>query len=122
VEGVRASVADAKATIKAGRVDNVEVMAMPIKRALPRLRSSGADAVVLNPSRDGAERAALEAIIASPARALAYLSCNPETLARDLSVLAGGAFEIVSVQAIDMMPQTLQVEALALLRRHTPRP
>ena len=121
VEGVRASVADAKATIKAGQVENVEVMAMPVKRAIPRLRIEAVEAVVLNPSRSGAERAVLEAILDSPARSLAYLSCNPETLARDLSVLAGGGFDPVSVQAIDMMPQTRQVEALALLRRDRQR-
>jgi len=48
---------------------------------------------------------------------VAYLSCNPTTLARDLAVLIDGGFNLVTAQAIDMMPQTRQVEALAFLRR-----
>lgn len=117
VEGVRSSVADARASIAAGRVDNVEVLANPIHRAQRRLRSEKPDAVILNPSRAGAEQSALETIIASPARSLAYLSCDPSTLSRDLALLISGGFKLVSIQAVDMMPQTRQVEALALLRR-----
>jgi len=117
VEGVRSSVADARASVKAGRVDNVEILANPIHRALRRLRSARPDAVILNPSAAGAEPPILEMIAGSPARSLAYLSCNPTTLARDLAVLIKGGFRLHTVQAIDMMPQTRQVEALALLRR-----
>ena len=117
VEGVRSSVADARASIAAGRVDNVEVLANPIHRAQRRLRSEKPDAVILNPSRAGAEKPALETIIASPAKALAYLSCDPTTLSRDVALLIRGGFKLVTVQAVDMMPQTRQVEALALLRR-----
>ena len=117
VEGVRGSVADARASIKAGRVDNVEILANPIHRTLRRLRSEKAEAVILNPSGVGADPPALGAITASTARSVAYLSCNPTTLARDLAVLIDGGFKLVTAQAIDMMPQTRQVEALALLRR-----
>jgi 23S rRNA (uracil1939-C5)-methyltransferase len=117
VEGVRGSVADGRASIKAGRVDNVEILADPIHRTLRRLRSEKPEAVILNPSGVGADPPALGAITASTARSVAYLSCNPTTLVRDLAELIGGGFHLVSVQPIDMMPQTRQVEALAFLRR-----
>jgi 23S rRNA (uracil1939-C5)-methyltransferase len=117
VEGVRSSVADARASIKEGQVDNVEILANPIHRTLRRLRSEKPNAVILNPSGVGADSPALGAIIASTARSVAYLSCNPTTLARDLAVLIDGGFKLVTAQAIDMMPQTRQVEALAFLRR-----
>jgi 23S rRNA (uracil1939-C5)-methyltransferase len=117
VEGVRSSVADARASIKAGRVDNVEILANPIHRALRRLQSEKPAAVILNPSGVGADSRALGAVITSTARSVAYLSCNPTTLARDLAELIGGGFHLVTVQPIDMMPQTRQVEALAFLRR-----
>jgi 23S rRNA (uracil1939-C5)-methyltransferase len=117
VEGVRSSVADAKATIKTGRVDNVEILANPIHRTLRRLSSERSEAVILNPSAAGADPPTLEMIIRSSARRVAYLSCDPTTLARDLAALIGGGFQLVTIQAIDMMPQTRQVEALAFLRR-----
>jgi 23S rRNA (uracil1939-C5)-methyltransferase len=117
VEGVRSAVADAKSTIKTGRVDNVEVLASPIHRARRRIGSERPDAVILNPSAAGAEPSALETIASSSARRVAYLSCAPETLARDLAALTRGGFELVTVQPVDMMPQTRKVESLALLRR-----
>ena len=117
VEGVRGAAADARASLTAAGVTNVEVLASPLHRAVKRLATEHPDAVILNPSTAGAEPAALAAVLASSARALAYLSCDPATLARDLGVLVNGGFELVTAQAVDMMPQTRQVEALALLRR-----
>jgi tRNA/tmRNA/rRNA uracil-C5-methylase (TrmA/RlmC/RlmD family) len=117
VEGVRSSVADAKASIKAGGVKNVEILGSPIHRAQRRLRSERPEAIILNPSAAGADPPTLEMIVSSSARRVAYLSCDPTTLTRDLAALIKGGFKLVTVQAIDMMPQTRQVEALAFLRR-----
>ncbi|MGD9253705.1 MAG: 23S rRNA (uracil(1939)-C(5))-methyltransferase RlmD [Holophagae bacterium] len=118
IEGVRRAVADARATIAKSRIDGVEVVASPVLRALRRLHNERPDAVVLNPSAVGAEPQVLQAICRSPARRVAYLSCSPATLARDLGVLVKGGFSLHTVQALDMMPQTSQVEALALLNRN----
>jgi 23S rRNA (uracil1939-C5)-methyltransferase len=117
VEGVRGAVADAKASIKVGHVDNVTVLANPVHRTLRRLSSEQPKAVILNPARAGADPRALETIIKSSTRKLAYLSCDPVTLASDLAVLIKGRFKLVTAQAVDMMPQTNQVESLALLQR-----
>lgn len=117
VEGVRSSVADARASIKIGKVTNVETLADPIHRTLRRLGSEKPDAIILNPSAVGADPPALQGVITSTAHSVAYLSCDPTTLGRDLAMLMDGGFNLVTVQAIDMMPQTRQVESLALLRR-----
>ena len=117
LEGVRSAVADAKSTIQSARVQNVEVVGSPTHRAARRLRSESPSAVIINPSAAGADRPTLELIAAGTAKSVAYLSCDPETLARDLSILVERGFKVVSVQALDMMPQTQQVEALALLAR-----
>jgi 23S rRNA (uracil1939-C5)-methyltransferase len=117
VEGVRSSVADAKATIATGRVTNVEVLANPIHRSVRRLQQERPNAVILNPSAAGADETALNAVTTSTATAVAYLSCDPETLARDLAVLTRGGFRLNSARVVDMMPQTRQIETLALLSR-----
>jgi 23S rRNA (uracil1939-C5)-methyltransferase len=72
----------------------------------------------VDPPRRGLEPDALAAIeTARPAR-IAYLSCDPATLARDLGHLAGtGAYELLWLQPIDLFPNTSHVECLAALRR-----
>lgn len=69
-----------------------------------------------NPPRDGHGELVNQWILqARPAR-IAYLSCNPRTLGRDLGILAS-AYEVERVLPFDFFPQTPHVEALALLRR-----
>lgn len=117
IEGARSAVADTKATLKRYQLTGVEVIAKPVERALEPLVAANADCVVMNPSRAGAKLSVLEALAASRARKIVYLSCDPATLCRDLDFLVESGFRLVSAQPIDMMPQTRQVEAIALLRR-----
>jgi 23S rRNA (uracil1939-C5)-methyltransferase len=79
-------------------------------RALP------ADLVVLNPPRAGVDARVTAALRApdGPRRAI-YISCDPATLARDISRLP--SWEIDSVQAFDMFPQTAHVETVVALSR-----
>ena len=77
----------------------------------------GAEVVVLDPPRTGAPRAS-EAIGASRAKEVVYVSCDPTTLARDAAKLGRAGFQAVSLDAFDMFPQTSQVEiVLAMARR-----
>ncbi|MBL8614555.1 MAG: class I SAM-dependent RNA methyltransferase [Deltaproteobacteria bacterium] len=77
------------------------------------------DCVVLNPARKGSDPAAL-ARIARVAHRVVYVSCGPETLARDLDCLAAHGLRVQQVQAIDLFPQTPEVEAVVLLERGVP--
>jgi 23S rRNA (uracil1939-C5)-methyltransferase len=122
IEGSRSAVADLKATIRNHGVQNLEPVASSVERSLALLDNPELDAVLLNPSRAGARQSVLRAIGASTATRVAYLSCEPSTLCRDLDSLHREGFEVISAQPIDMMPQTSQVEALALLRRKTQLP
>lgn len=117
VEGTRSAIGDLKATVRAHGIGNADIVPASVERSLEKIGSAAPDAIVLNPARTGAEASVLAAVAASPAKKIAYLSCEPVTLARDLDLLGEAGFETVSVQPIDMMPQTRQVEALALLRR-----
>jgi 23S rRNA (uracil1939-C5)-methyltransferase len=56
-------------------------------------------------------------LAASPATRIAYLSCNPTSLARDLSKFLAAGLRVTRVVPLDLMPQTDQVEVLALLER-----
>ncbi len=117
VEGMRSAVADLKSTLRAHGIGGAEVVSQSAERSVALLRERNPDAIVLNPSRAGAREFVLDAIADTSATRVAYLSCEPETLTRDLELLAGRGFSVRSIQPIDMMPQTRQVEALALLVR-----
>ena len=76
------------------------------------------DVIVLNPPRAGCTPEVLQAVKSSPARLVAYLSCNPKTLARDLAVLAQEpSLSIGPVTPFDMLPQTAHVESLVMITR-----
>jgi 23S rRNA (uracil1939-C5)-methyltransferase len=74
-----------------------------------------ADLVILNPPRKGCARAVLDAVVRLQPRFVAYLSCNPQTLARDLAVLARAGLKVASITPYDMLPHTPHVESLALV-------
>ncbi len=73
--------------------------------------------IVVDPPRTGlgAETCALLAEIAAPA--VAYVSCDPATLARDLRVLIASGYQIQSITLADLFPQTFHLETVVQLRR-----
>jgi len=71
---------------------------------------------VLNPPRKGCSAEVLAAVARLRPAMLAYLSCDPRTLARDLAVLVDTGAEVARVTPFDMMPHTPHVETLALVR------
>ncbi len=74
------------------------------------------DSVILNPARRGSDPRVL-ARVAALARHMVYVSCGPETLARDLDILAAHGMRVRTVSAIDLFPQTPEVETVVALER-----
>ena len=74
-------------------------------------------ALVLDPPRVGVDKAAIDAIAASGIGRIAYVSCNPATLARDCKLLCAGGYVINSVQPVDMFPEPEHVETVCLLSK-----
>jgi 23S rRNA (uracil1939-C5)-methyltransferase len=71
--------------------------------------------VTLNPPRGGCDHKVLETAAALKPRTLIYVSCNPETLARDLEILCTIGLQTEAVQPVDMFPQTPHVETVVRL-------
>ena len=81
-------------------------------------RLHGMSGLLVDPPRKGLNPEVLDAILMTPPAQLAYISCNPATLARDLSLLcADGTYRLQRVQPVDFFPQTSHVESVALLQR-----
>jgi len=73
------------------------------------------DVIIANPPRRGMAPAVRKAIAKLEPRAVAYVSCDPDTLARDLVHLAQLGYQAEKIQPVDMIPLTDQVESVALL-------
>jgi 23S rRNA (uracil1939-C5)-methyltransferase len=73
--------------------------------------------VILNPPRKGCAPELLAEVARLRPRAIAYLSCDPQTLGRDLALLGARGHRARSVTPFDMLPHTPHVEALAILAR-----
>jgi len=97
----------------------VETLASDVTRALTDLsrRHRPFDAAVVNPPRRGVHPSARQALASLGPETIAYVSCDPETLARDLDHLARLGFRATELLPFDMIPLTGHVETLAVLRR-----
>ena len=115
IEESDAAVKDA--AVNTDGIDNLDFIKGKTEDVLKELGETP-DAVILDPPRVGCHPDTLETLISHPSRRIAYVSCDPETLARDLAVLVDGGYEVESVQPIDMFPQTHHVECLTVLRHN----
>jgi 23S rRNA (uracil1939-C5)-methyltransferase len=75
-----------------------------------------ADTVVLDPPREGADKPNLDAALKARRRVV-YVSCDPQTLARDARRLEAADLRLTSAVALDLMPQTFHVEVVAVFDR-----
>ena len=118
VEENRTAVGDGEASQRLNRIppERCRFIARPVEAALRSLRA--ADAVVLDPPRDGCTPEVIEELFGRlrPARAV-YVSCNPEALARDLAAILPHGYAIVSLQPVDMFPHTAHIETVVVLQR-----
>ncbi len=119
VEADGAAVADLRHNLARAAL-RAEVVRERVETALSgaRVRAARPDAVVLDPPRTGLPRGAAAALCALEPARIAYLSCDPATLARDLAALVAGGFELEGIEAFDLFPQTPHVEVLASLQRN----
>lgn len=119
VEDERRACTLGRVNVKTNGCDNVAYLRATTEQFL-RDNRERPDLVLMDPPRLGA-KPALKALLRLAARRLVYVSCDPQTLARDLRQLVDGGYELEQVEAFDMFPQTFHVEAVARLRWREPR-
>ncbi len=73
--------------------------------------------VTVNPPRKGCSEDLLQALCQLQPQQIIYVSCDPETLARDLKILTAGDYRIKRLQPVDMFPQTSHIETVVQLTR-----
>lgn len=117
LESVEKSIALANDNALANDIKNAQYLCIDSAAGIADLIRSARhfDLVILDPPRTGAEEVAKSVHGLSPAH-LIYISCDPPTLARDLSTLRKCGFEVIHAQPVDMFPQTYHLESIVFLK------
>ncbi len=117
IEEIAQAIEDAKDNMALNEIDNAVFYAGDVKDILTTdfaQRHGKPDVVVTDPPRAGMHKEVIEILLELAAPKIVYVSCNPATQARDLSLLAA-KYRVVKSRAVDMFPHTHHVENVALL-------
>lgn len=118
IEISKAAVQNAIQNAKDNRIENIEFYCGDTQKELEadllKIKDNP-DLIILDPPRNGLEPGALENIVRFKAPRLVYISCNPTTQARDLRLFATHGYKLLSIQPVDMFPQTYHIESVAAL-------
>jgi len=96
--------------------DNVELYEAPAEDVLPALDVKP-DIAIVDPPRAGLEKRSLDALLARGPARIAYVSCDPSTLARDAARLIAGCYRLVQVTPFDLFPQTYHIESISIFEK-----
>ena len=119
VELNRDAVRDAIANAKLNGLKNCWFTAGDAGEYMERMVQDGhrPDVVFLDPPRAGSDERFLRSLTTAAPDRVVYVSCDPETLARDLRMLTGGGYRVRRIQPVDMFPWTEHVECVVKLDR-----
>jgi len=118
VEDERRATTLGRVNAKMNRCDNVHYLRKTTEQFLAANKERP-ELVMMDPPRLGA-KPAIPMLLELGAERVHYVSCDPQTLARDLRAFVDGGYELMSVEAVDMFPQTYHVECVARLRKKGP--
>lgn len=121
VEVVPQAIADAKTSAALNGISNINWIEDTCETAFETLiqdPSNHPDVVILDPPRKGADERLLAVLTKIAPRKIIYVSCNPDTLARDLAYLTQNGFALQTIQPIDMFPHTVHIETVSVLTHY----
>jgi 23S rRNA (uracil1939-C5)-methyltransferase len=113
------SINTAKQNARRNGRGNCRFIAGDVAASASQLRQniSRFELIVLNPPRKGMQPVAMTAVLEIAAPKMIYVSCEPNSLARDLDRLVAAGYSIAKLRLFDMFPQTEEVESVALLTK-----
>jgi 23S rRNA (uracil1939-C5)-methyltransferase len=103
-------------TVNLDEFDNVELYEDEAEAVIPYLEAKP-DIVVVDPPRAGLDKAVVDGILKLSPSLIAYVSCDPSTLARDAARLINGGYKLKEVTPFDLFPQTYHIESISLFER-----
>ncbi len=102
--------------INLNEFDNVELYEDFAEDVLPALDVQS-DIILVDPPRAGVEKEALDAIGKMNPKVIAYVSCDPSTLARDAARLMNDGYKLLDVTPFDLFPQTYHIESISIFEK-----
>ena len=120
VELNKSAVHDARENAKLNNTENIRFIAADAGEFMVDMARAGqkADVVIMDPPRAGSDKKFLTSVMTLAPKRIVYVSCNPETLARDLKFLtAKGKYTVRKIQPVDMFPHTNHVECVVQLQK-----
>ncbi|MCH5338560.1 MAG: 23S rRNA (uracil(1939)-C(5))-methyltransferase RlmD [Acetatifactor sp.] len=113
------AVRDARMNAKQNQVKNIEFYQNDAGRLLLQMAEQGEklDVLFMDPPRSGSSQEFLDAAVRIRPGRIVYISCNPETLVRDLKILTGQGYRVERSVAVDMFPFTEGIESVSLLTK-----
>ncbi len=102
-------------TVNLDEFDHVELYEAEVEQVLPNLQER-VDVLVVDPPRAGLALPALDGILRLRPPVMAYISCDPATLARDAKRLVAGGYQLEEITPFDLFPQTFHIELISLWR------
>lgn len=124
VELNKAAVRDAITNAKINGINNIRFFAedagkFMLKTSAKMLedKSAGIDVVFMDPPRAGSDENFMSSVIKLAPKKVVYVSCNPETLARDLKYFTKHGYKVEVAVPVDMFPHTAHVETVILMTR-----
>ena len=118
VEIVEEAVEAAKENAALNGLTNCDFVAGDVLKVLDDLEKKP-DYIILDPPRDGVNPKALFKILIYDVSSLVYVSCKPQSLARDIPFFKEKGYRLTRVSCCDMFPQTLNIETIALLQKNS---
>ena len=119
IEASKSAIKDANYNKKLNKKGNIQFYNLDIKKSVDLLIKENPELIIVDPPRTGIEKEFLKNINKiKNLRKIIYISCNPSTLARDLSKLKEFEFEIKETKLIDMFPQTYHIESFVVLEKN----
>lgn len=119
VESVAEAIQDAQTNAQLNQIDNVTFIHGKSEEMATQLVDQGylPDLVVVDPPRKGCDASLIETLNQIKPDRIIYVSCNPATLARDISLLLPAGYAVQTIQPVDLFPWTLHVETVVLITR-----
>lgn len=114
------AVQNAIENVKLNGIENVRVLGGDAGQFMQGLAQKGesADVVFTDPPRAGCSKQFLESLVSLSPKRIVYISCNPETLSRDLYFLTKNGYKAEKIQPVDMFPYTKHIETVVLLTKN----